>query len=135
MCQLFVEVEVDAANRAVAVESKGPISAAEAEKIRVEPAYANLAEAGFGVLADMGIRPIGELLLDEKLGLHIAFGRSDHFGGAVGPRDFSAPSEVIHLDRIYIPATQPRLRVSSLVLAYPDGTREEVMEEGRFRIF
>lgn len=121
------------ANRAVAVESRGPLSAAEAEKILVEPAYANVAEAGFGVLADMGIRPIGELLLEEKLGLHIAFGRSDHFGGTIGVADFSSPGAVIHIDRIYIPEVQPRVAVPFVDLVYEDGARERLMENGRYR--
>ena len=119
-------------NKAVAVESPGPASAAEAEKIRTEPAYANLAEAGFGVLAAMGIQPIGEMLLDEKLGLHIAFGRSDHFGGAVGVKDFSSPDKVIHIDRIYIPETQSNVAVLFVDLVYEDGTRERLMEHGRY---
>lgn len=122
-------------NRAREVEGEGAAAAAERDHLRREPAYGNMAELGFGVLGDFGLEPVGEILLDEKLGLHVAFGRSDHFGGAVGPRDFSAPGAVIHLDRIYIPATQPRIRVSSVALAYPDGTREEVMGEGRFRVF
>jgi phosphoribosylaminoimidazole-succinocarboxamide synthase len=33
----------------------------------------------------------------EKLGLHIAFGRSDHFGGQVGAAKFSKPEEVVHV--------------------------------------
>ena len=122
-------------NRAREVEGEGGAAAAERDHLRREPAYGNMAELGFGVLGDFGLEPVGEILLDEKLGLHIAFGRSDHFGGAVGPGDFSSPGEVIHLDRIYIPATQPRIRVPSLVLGYPDGTREEVIGEGRFRVF
>ena len=51
----------------------------------------------------------GEVLLDEKLGLHIAFGRSEHFGGQVGPAQFSRPEAVVHQDRVYVPAIQPRL--------------------------
>jgi aminopeptidase len=94
-----------------------------------------MAELGFGVLGDFGLAPIGEILLDEKLGLHIAFGRSDHFGGMVGPRDFTTPAEVIHLDRIYIPAVQPRVEVASVELAYPDGRREVVIEKGRYTFF
>jgi hypothetical protein len=81
------------------------------------------------------LAPVGEILLDEKLGLHIAFGRSEHFGGMVGPKDFSSPAEVIHLDRIYIPATQPRLRIPSLTLGYADGTTELMMQDGRYRIY
>ena len=85
-----------------------------------EPAYANLAELGLGVLGDFGLEPCGEILLDEKLGLHIAFGRSDHFGGTVGPDDFSGPDAVIHLDRVYIQETQPRVNVKEVRLLGPD---------------
>jgi hypothetical protein len=73
--------------------------------------------------------------LDEKLGLHVAFGRSDHFGGRVGPSDFSAPGEVIHLDRIYIPETQPRLTVLSVDLVYAGGVRETVIADAAYKIF
>jgi hypothetical protein len=123
------------ANRAVAAAGEEPAASEEAARLRREPAYGNLAELGFGVLADFGLEPVGEILLDEKLGLHIAFGRSDHFGGAVGPKDFSSPAEVIHLDRIYIPQSQPRVAVRSVVLLYPDGAREEIMRDGAYRIF
>ncbi|HPW18592.1 MAG TPA: hypothetical protein PLP83_09480 [Candidatus Aminicenantes bacterium] len=126
------------ANRAVAVRpaaTLGPAWRDEADRLRREPAYGNMAELGFGVLGDFGIGPVGEILLDEKLGLHVAFGRSDHFGGLVGPGDFSRPEEVVHLDRIYIPATQPRVAVFSVVFRYPDGTEEAIMADGRYRIF
>jgi hypothetical protein len=126
------------ANKAIAVRpaaTLGPAWRDEAEHLRREPAYGNMAELGFGVLGDLGIGPVGEILLDEKLGLHVAFGRSDHFGGRVGPADFSSPTEVIHLDRIYIPATQPRVAVFSIVFRYPDGSEEVIMSDGRYRIF
>jgi hypothetical protein len=113
-------------NRALEVEGSGAAAEAERDHLRREPAYGNMAELGFGVLGDFGLAPVGEILLDEKLGLHVAFGRSEHFGGIVGPGDFSSPSEVVHLDRIYIPATQPRLHVASLALGYPDGSTERV---------
>ncbi len=101
------------ANRAVEVEGSGQAARREARKIASEPAYANLAELGLGVLGAMGIQPSGYLLLDEKLGLHIAFGRSDHFGGQVGPGDFSSADSVEHIDRIYLPELQSKVRVSS----------------------
>ncbi len=123
------------ANTAVSAEGQGPAFEAEADRLRREPAYGNMAELGFGVLGDFGLEPIGEILLDEKLGLHVAFGRSDHFGGRVGPSDFSSPGEVIHLDRIYIPAAQPRVRVQSVVFHYPDAPPEAVLENGRYVIF
>ncbi len=122
-------------NRAVEVLSMGPASAEEAVKIRSEPAYANLSEAGFGVLGPFGVKPIGEMLLDEKLGLHIAFGRSDHFGGAVGIKDFSSPDKVVHIDRIYIPETQPDVEVRSVDLVFEDGRKERLMENGDYTIF
>ncbi len=126
------------ANKAVAVRpaaTLGPAWKAEADHLRREPAYGNMAELGFGVLGDFGIGPVGEILLDEKLGLHVAFGRSDHFGGRIGPADFSSPAEVVHIDRIYIPATQPRVAVFSVVFRYPDGSDEVVMADGRYKIF
>jgi hypothetical protein len=126
------------ANRARAVRpaaTLGPAWKDEADHLRREPAYGNMAELGFGVLGDFGIGPIGEILLDEKLGLHVAFGRSDHFGGQIGPQAFSAPAEVVHIDRIYIPATQPRVAVYSVILRYPGGAEEVIMSNGRYRIF
>jgi len=120
-----------AENRAVEVLSKGPESRREAAYLRDEPAYANLAELGLGVLGDFGLQPTGSILLDEKLGLHIAFGRSDHFGGTVGPADFSSPEAVVHIDRVYIPEVQPAVHVVSLTMALPDGSRE-VMRDGQW---
>ena len=117
-------------NRARVV-SDGPASRAEAAHLAAEPAYANLAELGLGVLGDFGVQPCGSILLDEKLGLHVAFGRSDHFGGTVGPKDFSSPEAVIHLDRVYIPATQPRVRVKEVRLRGP-GLDRAVIVDDRF---
>ncbi len=122
-------------NVAEGIEGRDPATQTEKEHLEREPAYGNMAELGFGVLADFGIQPVGKILLDEKLGFHIAFGRSEHFGGAVGPDDFSSPSEVIHLDRIYIPATQPRIIVKSLVLLYEGGQGEIILEEGKYLVF
>jgi len=123
------------ANRAVAAEGQGRQAEAERAHLSQEPAYGNMAELGFGVLADFGLEPIGEILLDEKLGLHVAFGRSEHFGGIVGPGDFSTPAAVIHLDRIYIPQVMPRIAVREVVLGHADGRCETVMANGAYTIF
>jgi len=120
-----------AGNKAVEVLSTGPQSEREAALIAAEPAYANLAELGLGVLGDFGLVPTGSILLDEKLGLHIAFGRSDHFGGDVGPGDFSSPEAVVHLDRVYIPQMQPRISVESVTLERPDGPLE-IIRDGSY---
>ncbi|MBC8423122.1 hypothetical protein H8E07_03270 [bacterium] len=81
------------------------------------------------MLGAFGLNPAGSILLDEKLGLHIAFGRSDHFGGSVGPGDFSSPDAVVHIDRVYIPEVQPAVEVASLTFASPGGERE-IMRDG-----
>jgi len=122
-------------NRAVAVDAEGAQGRLEAAHLKREPAYGNVAELGFGVLNDFGLRPIGEVLLDEKLGVHVAFGRSDHFGGKIGPQDFSSPQEVIHLDRVYIQATQPRISLDSVALVHERGLKEKIFENGRYLIF
>ncbi|MDQ8151141.1 MAG: hypothetical protein P3A30_06075 [Gemmatimonadota bacterium] len=115
-------------NRAVAVVPGGPQAAAEAECLRAEPAYGNIAELGLGVLAAFGVTPIGTGLLDEKLGLHIAFGRSDHFGGQVGPGAFSSHDAVVHIDRIYVPACQPLVSVARAELVFAGGDRRTIIE-------
>ncbi|HPS79245.1 MAG TPA: hypothetical protein PLS53_13890 [Thermoanaerobaculaceae bacterium] len=119
-------------NRAVEVLPGGAAAVAEAEALGREPAYGNLAELGLGVLAAFGVTPIGEVLLDEKLGLHIAFGRSDHFGGQVAPRHFSAPEAVVHIDRVYVPGTQPAIAVPTVDLIMADGSRLPLMRDGDY---
>ena len=114
-------------NRVSAVEGDGPEAQAQRLAFEQEPAYANVAELGLGILSGYGIKPVGETLLDEKLGLHIAFGRSNHFpGGTVGPDDFSRPDKVVHIDYIYLPETQPSVTIDALeidgeVLSLPAG--------------
>ncbi len=116
------------------IVSDNPTSRAEAAHLKREPALGNLAELGLGVLGDFGIQPIGELLLDEKLGLHIAFGRSDHFGGHVGPDRFSAPDKVLHIDRVYIEAFQPRVVVERAELHMNDGGTILLMRDGAYAV-
>ena len=121
-------------NKALEVISDGPRSREEATHLAQEPAYGNLAELGLGVLAAFGVKPIGEILLDEKLGLHLAFGRSDHFGGQVGPKDFSGPEAVIHIDRVYVPETQPDVKVASVDLRMADGSAVALMRNGEYAV-
>ncbi len=124
-------IEENVARRVV---SRGPASSAEARRLEEEPAYGNLAELGLGVLGDFGLSPTGETLLDEKLGLHIAFGRSDHFGGRVGPSDFSSPDRVVHIDRVYVASVQPRVTVLEATLEMEDGDSQMLMEKGVYRV-
>lgn len=120
-------------NRAVEVLSDNSTSQTEREALQAEPAYGNIAELGLGVLGDLGIEPTGVVLLDEKLGLHIAFGRSEHFGGQVGPEDFSRPEKVVHIDRVYLPQLQPDVRVVEVVLRMPAGPLT-LMRDGVYQI-
>jgi len=119
-------------NRAVSVAPTGPKSEREAERLIQEPAYSNLAELGLGVLSPFGIRPIGSVLLDEKLGLHIAFGRSEHFGGQVGPEAFSSPDAVVHIDRVYVPEMQPDICPERVDLHLEDGDIMPIMRKGDY---
>lgn len=122
-------------NQAVAVTGSGPDLSEEQAHLARVPAYGNMAELGFGVLGDFGLSPIKEILLDEKLGFHVAFGRSDHFGGQVSPAHFPSAADVIHLDRIYIPSTQPRISIARLTLHYPDNRSREIIVKDRYTVF
>jgi leucyl aminopeptidase (aminopeptidase T) len=121
-------------NRARRISSIGPESEAEAARLASEPARGNIAELGLGVLADFGIKPIGEVLLDEKLGLHLAFGRSEHFGGQVGPEDFSRPEAVMHQDHVYLPELQPKVSAVRVVLERRGGASLDLIRDGGYVI-
>jgi hypothetical protein len=122
------------ANRATGITSHGPRSDEERKRLAAEPARGNLAELGLGVLGDFGLAPIGEVLLDEKLGLHIAFGRSEHFGGQVGPQQFSRPEAVIHEDHVYLRELQPRVVPAEVVLFRAAGDPVELIRDGNYVI-
>ncbi len=117
-------------NVAVRVTGTGEAAEEERRHLAAEPAYGNMAELGLGVLADFGVEPCGEILLDEKLGLHVAFGRSDHFGGQVGAARFSRPEAVVHIDRVYLPSLQPRVVARAVDLTDADGRVTPLMRDG-----
>lgn len=121
-------------NRAESVQGDGPEAQRERQLLADEPAYGNMAELGLGVLSDFGIKPIGEVLLDEKLGLHIAFGRSDHFGGQVGAKDFSKAESVVHIDRVYVEEIQPRVIARRVDLIMDDGRQIQLICDGTYAI-
>ncbi|MBI5648245.1 MAG: hypothetical protein HY962_15040 [Ignavibacteriae bacterium] len=121
-------------NRAVEVLSEGPQSEKERAMLALEPAYGNIAEIGHGVLGEFGCTAVGSLLMDEKLGLHVAFGRSEHFGGIVSPASFNDLKNVIHIDRVYVASLQPDIVVKSVTLTYPDGATQEIMRDGLWTV-
>jgi leucyl aminopeptidase (aminopeptidase T) len=122
------------ANKAVGVATDGELSRRALRDLEDEPASGNVAELGLGVLSDFGVQPIGEVLLDEKLGLHIAFGRSEHFGGQVGPDQFSHPSKVIHQDHVYLPELQPRVNPAEVSLSFEEGPDLLLMRDGHYDV-
>ncbi|MCK5798450.1 MAG: hypothetical protein KAI47_14765 [Deltaproteobacteria bacterium] len=119
-------------NKALDVLGDGLQAQSERARLAAEPAYGNLAELGLGVLADFGLKAIGEVMLDEKLGLHIAFGRSDHFGGQVGAKDFTTPEAVVHIDRVYVPDTMPAVRAAEVDLVSATGEITPLLRDGRY---
>jgi leucyl aminopeptidase (aminopeptidase T) len=121
-------------NRAIEVAGGSPTALEEAKRLKEEPAYGNMAELGLGVLSDFGIEPSGSILLDEKLALHIAFGRSDHFGGQVGAKQFSKPEAVVHIDRVYLESIQPRVKVKTAKLKREDGGVVELIRDNQYVI-
>jgi leucyl aminopeptidase (aminopeptidase T) len=122
-------------NRARHVEGNSNIAFQEKAKLLNEPAYGNISELGFGVLSNFGIEPVGKILLDEKLGFHVAFGRSEHFGGFVGMQQFSSPKSAAHIDHIYIPQTQPKVEIEFVELFYGQNRSEKIFKKNRYTIF
>lgn len=121
-------------NRAVEVLTEGEESDRQRQLLTEEPAYGNIAEVGIGVLGEFGVKAVGSTLLDEKLGLHIAFGRSDHFGGSTGPAAFSSPKRVVHVDWVYVPSVQPMIEVEEVRLLYEGKKDEMIMKDGKFLV-
>lgn len=124
-------------NKAVDVITDGPRSQIEREHIKADPAYGNIAELGMGVLSGMGVTGIPDhgdsrdnVLLNEKLGLHIAFGRSEHLGGTVGPGAFKSPQSVIHIDHVYVPEMQPLIQIKQLNFNLSNGRSRTIMKNG-----
>jgi hypothetical protein len=119
-------------NRALDILTTGPHSDEERRLLEEEPAYGNMAEVGIGVLGEWGVEAVGSTLLDEKLGLHIAFGRSDHFGGVTSPASFRDRGRVVHIDRVYVESVQPRIAVREVAFDYGGGETEVIMRDGGF---
>jgi hypothetical protein len=50
----------------------------------------------------------------------------------VGPSDFSSPQAVVHIDRVYVPGTQPDVLPAIVDLRFEDGTTLALMRDGEF---
>ena len=86
-------------NAIVHVLGQGGVASELATWFKADPARANIAELGLGC-NDKAIIS-GNVLEDEKAGLHWAYGRSEHLGGVTGPDAFRYPDQVIHQDIVY----------------------------------
>jgi hypothetical protein len=114
------------------VIGQGPRAAKRREYFAIDQARCNLAELGLGCNDKAVIS--GIVLEDEKvLGMHWAYGRSNHIGGVTGVEQFSDPSHVVHQDIVY--AKGGPVEVASLVLEYEDGSSEEIISDAEYTIF
>jgi leucyl aminopeptidase (aminopeptidase T) len=119
-------------NRIVEIIGDGPKAGEMRNYFAVDEARRNIAELGLGCNEKAVIS--GIVLEDEKvLGMHWAYGRSDHIGGVTGVQQFTDPSHVVHQDIVY--AKGGPVEIASLVLEYEDGSSEEVIRDGEYTIF
>jgi leucyl aminopeptidase (aminopeptidase T) len=119
-------------NRIAEVIGDGPKAAEMRDYFSVDQARRNIAELGLG--CNEAAVVTGNVLEDEKvLGMHWAYGRSDHIGGIVGVSEFGDPAHVVHQDIVY--AKAGAVDVTSLALEYEDGTSEEIIKDAEYTIF
>lgn len=113
-------------NQITDVRGDGPMAAKRRREFLGEKALRNIAEVAIGCNDKAVVT--GNVLEDEKAGFHWAYGRSDHLGGTVGPRDFTAPDKVLHQDIVYAKGNPIVCR--RLAFVFPDGTRRIVIRDG-----
>lgn len=119
-------------NRIVELIGEGLQAAGKREYFAVDRARRNIAELGLGCNDKAVI--CGRTLEDEKvLGMHWAYGRSEHLGGTVGVSDFEDPSNVVHQDVVY--AKGSAIGIASLLLEYEHGNRQEIIKDNEYTIF
>jgi len=116
-------------NRIVDVKGEGPEVEKLREQFRSDPAWQNIAE--FAVGLNDKARVTGIVLEDEKAGFHWAYGRSDHFGGSVGVKDFRS-GKVVHQDIVYAKESPISCRRCDMIME--DGSRKTVVENGVVRL-
>jgi leucyl aminopeptidase (aminopeptidase T) len=120
------------ANRIVEVIGEGTEAAEARAYLALDDALRNVAELGLGCNESAVVT--GNVLEDEKvMGMHWAFGLSEHIGGTVGVDDFSDPGLAEHRDWVY--PKGGAIEIASLVLEYSDGTSEEIIHDGEYTTF
>jgi leucyl aminopeptidase (aminopeptidase T) len=119
-------------NNIVQVVGDGPKASEMRDYFALDAARRNIAELGLGCNDKAVVS--GTVLEDEKvLGMHWAYGRSDHIGGVTGVAQFSDPAHVVHQDIVY--PQGGAIEVASLILEYEDGTSEEIIKDSAYAIF
>jgi len=119
------------ANRIVGAEATSMEAHELMQLLMADRARQNIAELGLGCNPTAVVS--GQVLEDEKVGFHWAYGRSDHLGGIVGPEQFAKPENVLHVDIVY--AQGCPITVKKLILKYPDNTEETIIENSEYTVF
>jgi len=117
-------------NQIVDVKGDGAIANKKHREFFEEPAMRNIAEVAIGCNDKAVVT--GNVLEDEKAGFHWAYGRSDHFGGKIGVKEFSSPEKVCHIDIVY--AKGNPITCKQLDFIFPDGTRKTAILDGELKI-
>ncbi len=113
-------------NQIVDVRGSSSTATKMRQRFRDEKALGNIAEVAIGCNDKAVVT--GNVLEDEKAGFHWAYGRSDHLGGIVSPKDFSAPGKALHQDIVY--AKESPIVCDRLDFIFPDGTKQTVIRDG-----
>lgn len=71
------------------------------EKKHLQNGWRNIAEMAIGLNPNASIT--GNILQDEKVGFHWAYGLSNHIEGSVYPKHFDIPSAAVHQDVVCAP--------------------------------
>jgi len=117
-------------NEIVDVQGDGPQAIQKREEFKAEKALRNIAEVAIGCNEKAVVT--GNVLEDEKAGFHWAYGRSEHLGGTISPKDFSAPEKVLHQDIVY--AKGNPVVCQKLDFIFPDGTRKTAIVDGELTL-
>lgn len=116
-------------NRVVDVKGEGSKVEELRKQFAADTGWQNLAE--FAVGLNDKAKVTGIVLEDEKAGFHWAYGRSDHFGGRVGVKDFTT-GKVVHQDIVY--AKESPIVCKRCDLIMEDGTKKTVVVDGVLQV-
>lgn len=115
-------------NKIIEVEGLGIEAEKKRKFLSKDAGRRNIAELGLGVNEKAIIS--GNVLEDEKVGLHIGTGRSSHLGGTFGVDNFEKPENVAHYDDVF--AKGCPVEITFLMLHYSDEESEIIIENGDY---